>query len=239
MRLNRLVHRSILLLGIAFCQVDGVYGQDPAEPEKWDNQFFLGNKVAGVSGNWKYSGELQVRLKDNTQTLERWFLEGVVTYMPSKHWEIVPDYRLSIKSDHPEHRLGFGILRKDLFGPEENQKHQLVHQLKWQVDIGNNYFNNGLRYVLFYNYVLSEKLIPNAAAGTFYRWSDEFTGIQFFRLGGGLSYIIDVKHSLNFSYFVGITNIGEEWTYQGIPFIQLIININRNYKYVPAKYVNF
>jgi len=216
-----------------------LYAQETEEPDKWDNQLFLGNKVAAVKGAWKFSGELQVRLKDNTQSLDRWFLEGVATYMPSEHWEIVPDYRLSIKPENVEHRLGFGILRKDLFGAGDQKRNQLVHQLKWQADMGSGYFDNGLRYVLFYNYMLNEKLIPNAAAGTFYRWSEEFTGLQFFRLGGGLAYIIDVKHSLNFSYFLGITKAGTQWTYQGIPFVQLIININRDYKYVPAKYVNF
>jgi len=213
--------------------------QDGEEPLKWDNQLFLGNKVAAVKGNWKYSGELQVRLKENSQTLDRWFLEGVATYMPSRHWEIVPDYRFSIKPANIEHRPGLGILRKDLFGPEESQRHQLVHQLKWQADIGPEYVNHGIRYVFFYNYILNEQLIPNAAAGVFYRWSEGFTGLQFIRLGAGLAYVIDIKHSLNFSYFLGITDTGAGWTYQGIPFVQLIININRDYKYVPAKYINF
>jgi hypothetical protein len=216
-----------------------VFAQEEEYPRRWDNQLFLGNKVNAGFGKWKASGELQVRLNDNTQALDKWFLEGVVTYMPSEHWEIIPDYRFSIKSNSLEHRPGFGIVRKDLFGTNENKKHQLVHQLKWQVDIGTGYFNNGLRYVVFYNYILNQKLIPNVAAGLFYRWSEEFTGIQFYRLGGGLAYLIDVKHSLNFSYFLGMTNTGDAWTYQGIPFIQLVININKDYKYVPAKYLNF
>ena len=77
------------------------------------------------------------------------------------------------------------------------------------------------------------------AAGVFYRWQNDFTGIQFVRIGAGLAYIIDIKHVLNFSYFLGITNTGPRWTYQGIPFIQLVININKEYKYLPAKYINF
>lgn len=208
-------------------------------PDKWDNQLFLGNKVATAAGNWKFSGELQVRLKDDFQALDRWFLEGVATYFLSEHWEIVPDYRFSVKPDEVEHRPGFGILRKDLLGKEDNRKHQLVHQVKWQADIDKDTFDNGLRYVFFYNYLLNEKLIPNAAAGAFYRWSDDFTGIQFYRVGAGLSYILDVKHSLNFSYFVGFTNTGAEWTMQGIPLIQLIINLDTKYRYLPAKFINF
>lgn len=205
----------------------------------WDNQLFIGNKVSMLKGDWRYTGELQVRLEDNTQSLDRWFFEFVATYMPSENWEIVPDYRFSIKSEEVEHRPGFGILRKDIYGQGDGKKHQLVHQVKWQGDIGNGSFENGLRYVFFYNYILNKKLIPNVAAGIFYRWSEDFNGIQFFRFGGGLSYIMDVKHSLNFSYYLGITDSGETWTYQGIPFVQLIININKDFKYVPAKYINF
>ena len=207
--------------------------------DRWDNQLFLGNKVATAAGNWKFSGELQVRLKDDFQALDRWFLEGVATYFLSEHWEIVPDYRFSIKPDEVEHRPGFGILRKDLLGKEDDLKHQLVHQLKWQVDINSDAFDNGLRYVFFYNYLLNDRLIPNAAAGAFYRWSENFTGMQFYRVGAGLSYILDVKHSLNFYYFVGFTNTGTEWTLQVIPLIQLIINLNNNFRYVPSKFINF
>jgi hypothetical protein len=216
----------------------GLIAQDQS-PDKWDNQLFLGNKVATAVGNWKFSGELQVRLKDNAQSLDRWFLEGVATYFLSKHWEIVPDYRFSIKPDKVEHRPGFGIVRKDLLGKENNKIHQLVHQIKWQADIDKDSFDNGLRYVFFYNYILNQKLVPNAAAGLFYRWSEDFTGIQFYRVGLGLSYIIDVKHSLNFSYFVGFTDTGTEWTMQGIPLIQLIINLDTEYRYIPAKFINF
>lgn len=116
---------------------------------------------------------------------------------------------------------------------------QIVHQEQWQVDIDPNEAKHGLRYVAFINYVKSEILIQNFAAGLFYQWQDDFSGIQFFRFGAGLAWIMDVKHALNFSYFVGMTNTGENWIFQGIPFIQLVININKEYKYLPAKYYNF
>ena len=121
--------------------------------------------------------------------------------------------------------------------PKENI--QIDHQWMYQVDIEPSRAKLGLRYVAFFNWVPNEKLIPNAAVGIFQRWQNDFTGIQFVRLGAGLSYLIDVKHSLHFSYFLGFTNTGETWTTQGIPFFQLIININKNYRYLPAKYINF
>ena len=87
--------------------------------------------------------------------------------------------------------------------------------------------------------MINEKVIPNVAAGVFYRWSEIFTGLQFIRVGGGLSYLIDKKHSLNFTYFLGMTNDGEIWRYQGIPFIQLVINLGTDFQHLPAKFINF
>ena len=47
------------------------------------------------------------------------------------------------------------------------------------------------------------------------------------------------QHALNFIYFVGAANLGESWTYQGNLLIQLVINVTREYKHVPAKYISF
>jgi len=73
----------------------------------------------------------------------------------------------------------------------------------------------------------------------FYRWQDDFKGVQLNCLGAGLAYLINVQHSVNVTYFVGFTDSDETWTSQGSAFVQLIININKDYKYVPAKYINF
>lgn len=68
-----------------------------------------------------------MRLKDNAQSLDRWFFEFVATYMHSKYWEIVPDYRFSIKHENVEHPPAFGVYRKDLYGSENDPRHRLVH----------------------------------------------------------------------------------------------------------------
>ena len=201
----------------------------------WDNHLFIGNKVAGNIGNWRFSGELQIRLRDNTQQLDQWFLEGVATYMVNKHWEIVPDLRFSVKPTKTEWRPGMGVVFKHYV----KQKIQFAHQVKYQADFDPRGVKHGLRYVAFFNYLIHKKFVPNAAFGIFYRWQDDFTGIQFYRVGAGLAYIINVQHSVNFSYFVGFTDTGEMWESQGITSLQLIININKDYKYVPAKYFNF
>lgn len=209
-------------------------GQDSQEVRSWDNQLFMGNKIAGGIKDWRFSGELQVRLKDNTQSLDNYFMEGVATYLISKNWEIAPDMRMSIKQDEFEYRPGVSVVYKKTLS-----KWQLVNQVKWQIDIDSKgHSDNAMRYVFFLNYVPNEKIIPNFVAGGFYRWKDDFNGFQYFRFGPGLAYVIDVKHVLNFNYLVSAANSGEDWSWAGIAFIQLVININKEFKYLPAKYFN-
>lgn len=212
----------------AFSQVNG-------SSSNWDNQIYIGNKIAGGKGAWRYSGELQVRLEDNMQSLDNWYVEGVASYLYSEKIEIVPDFRYSIKPNEHEYRPGLGILYKLLV-----QKFQFVNQLKWQIDFdshGNS--DNGLRYAVFLNYLLKDKLMSTFAAGAFYRWQDNFQGFQFIKFGPGLAYVFDGKHILNFNYLLSATNNGDSWSWAGIPVIQLIINITADYKYIPAKYFNF
>ena len=33
--------------------------------DNWDNQLFIGNKASWGHDQWKFSGELQIRLKDD------------------------------------------------------------------------------------------------------------------------------------------------------------------------------
>jgi len=236
---NMKISKIAFVHGLALMTFFLLSGQNTEETDTWDNELYLGNKVSAGFGNWRTSGELQVRLADDMQALDQWFIEFIASYLQWKNWELAPDYRLTIKPDQIENRPGFSVIRKDIFGKEEGKKHQLVNQVKWQADIGSGFFNNGLRYAVFYNLVLNDKFVPNLGAGVFYRWSDNFTGVQFIRAGVGLSYFIDVKHSVGVSYYLGISDPGGNTSYQGIPVIQLIININKNFKYVPAKYIEF
>lgn len=77
--------------------------------------------------------------------------------------------------------------------------------------------------------------------GAFYRWSDDFTGLQFVRTGIGLSYVFDKMHSITFIDAIGFENRGLEtgWTYAHFPMVQLIIRVRKDYKYMPAKYINY
>jgi len=227
-------HLSVILF-LFFLFPALIFSQDT---DRWDNQIYMADKVAGGGDKFKYSGEIQIRLKDNMQQLDRWYLEGVASFLVSKHFEIVPDLRFNIKPEEKEIRPGLGVLYKHYV----KDQFQFVHQFKWQIDIDNrDHSDQAVRYVLFVNRKINEKMIVNYAIGALYRWrkEDNFSAIQFFRTGPGIDYKLSAKHYLNFSYFLSGTNNGEHWSWAGVPFIQLVININKDYKYVPAKYFNF
>ncbi len=201
----------------------------------WDNQLYLSNKVAGVVGNWRLSGEFQVRLKDNWRSLDRTFFEGVATYMPSKNIEIVPDFRITVKPDRVEYRPGLGVIYKFI-----KSDFQFVNQLKWQLDIyPDNFANNAVRYAVFLNQVVHEKIILNFVGGALYKWTDDYNGFSFVRFGPGIAFVINEQQTINFSYLLSATNNTQYWEWAGIPFIQLVININKHHKYLPAKYISF
>ena len=226
--------RLFLVFILLFIGLQGFSQTEKPDPN-WDNQMYIGNKVAMANGNWRYSGELQVRLENNMQSLDNWFIEGVATYLLSEKIEIVPDFRISIKPDEVEYRPGFGIVYKI-----NKQKFQYVNQFKWQIDIDTkNNFDNGLRYAIFMNRKITDKIISNFVFGAFYRWRNDFSGFEFVRFGPGLGYVIDAQHTINFNYLISAKNFSSYWGWAGIPVIQLVININKNYKYFPAKYLSF
>ena len=217
--MNPIFRNKILLLITILLIMVSVFSQTTEPTNNWDNQLYIGNKVAVNKNNWRYSGEIQVRLKNNTQSLDNYFIEGVSSYLLSKKWEIISDFRISVKPTEFEFRPGFGVVNKLILG-----NLQIVNQVKWQLDFdtkGN--VDNGFRYAVFFNYLIHEKYIPNFAAGFFYRWQDDFQGWRFIRFGPGMAYLINTKHTINFNYLMSMSNDGQNWSWAGIPVVQLII----------------
>ena len=127
----------------------------------WDHWIVMGNKLNFTNGsNWRHSHEIQWRANDNWNELDRVFYETVWSYTPNAKWEVVPDLRISKLGNEGgvEVRPGIGIVRK--FYTKSIGKNQVpgqwVHQIKWQADIQDE-FKQGLRYVLTYSRVFSEK----------------------------------------------------------------------------------
>ena len=115
---------------------------------------------------------------------------------------------------------------------------QLVHQVKYQFDQeSTGYFSHGMRYALFYNYAFTEKIVASAIAGGLFEFGKNFSGFKSLRTGLSVAYVFDHAHSINAGYFYGAINEGTYYTNIGIVSLQLIINIRKDYKYVPAKYI--
>lgn len=229
---NKLILLFLLSYGVS------VLAQRPDTIPAWDNQMFISNKLAWSKKNWRYTGEFQVRLDEDIRHLQAYLLEGVATYMPNAHWEIVPDFRFTVYPERVEVRPGLGAIYKQYW--TKKNKNQLAHQMKYQVDFeSTGIVKHGFRYIIFHNMAFNEKLALTSAFGGFYRWSNSFTGIQFARAMTGLAYSFDKQHIISLSYFAGMENYGDFQTYIGGPLIQLVIRFDDDYKYLPAKYISF
>ncbi|MFY0628183.1 MAG: DUF2490 domain-containing protein [Reichenbachiella sp.] len=237
----RLLAPLVIVFVILMCTISGqTYAQttEPSE-DKWDNIMYLTNKVGWGEDKWRHTLLFQSRYNNNFAGLEQWFVEYAATYLITEHFEIVPDLRFTRRPDRREIRPGMGIIYKNLF-----EKAQLVHQLKWQYDFKGNgaVDSHALRYAIFYNQVLSEKIIGSFIAGGLYEWGEAFTGIWGVRAGPSVSYVFNKQHLLNVGYLYGLVNTKEEptrWTNAGILTLSLSINIRKDFTYLPAKYINF
>jgi len=197
--------------------------EEENDTSNWDNQLYLSSKVTMSFPKWKFSGEIQARLEDNMQDLETLYTEGVAFFPISRNIEFVSDFRISKKPDEIVLRPGLGILYK----PYIND-FQFVNQIKWQNDFhtSDGHHENALRYVLVINKQLTQRMIGSFLAGALYRWSDDFQGTELIRIGPGVTYIFNRKYSLFVNYYLSIENNHKDWEWAGIPFIQLIINLN-------------
>jgi hypothetical protein len=219
---------SLFIASYVFSQADKL---------NWDNQIYLGNKVAFGQNRWKYSAEIQTRLRNNFRSLDNWYVEFAANHLVSESFEFVPDFRFTVKPARLEVRPGIGILYKKILG-----RVQLVNQIKWQTDFPDKGdITHAFREVVFLNYVPNGKVVISVLGGFIYKMTPQVDYFQYIRIGPGVSYRFDNKHTLNLSYFVGIENKADNnnvlWA--GIPVIQLLINISKEYAYTPAYYFEF
>lgn len=151
--------------------------------------------------------------------------------------EIVPDFRIAIKPNRVEYRPGFGVVLKHGQG-----KNQFVHQIKGQIDFESTGGNTQLiRYFPSYNRILGEHWLLSTFAGAYYKLTEEENDFSAFVVGLGAAYVINKQHALNFTYlYAQQQNMAEDiWFPAGGVILRLIININKDYEYVPARYINF
>lgn len=212
---------------------NALFSQNQEEIDYWDHWLVLSNRVQVDGGEkWRHSHDLQFRANNDLGSLDRIFYEGAFFYSPNKKWDIVPDFRISRKPTEMEYRPGFGLSKKMFWGGDSLlKKHSLVHQIKYQTDITTEEAKHGLRYILFYNYFASKKVLLGAFGGGFYRWSAEFTGMQFYRAGLNISFLFNEYNTLSILEAIGFENQGDYWSYAHFPMLQLVVRIKKNYKY--------
>jgi hypothetical protein len=89
-----------------------VLAQEPGEPTERDRLLATSAKVNYALDKWRYSGEFQVRLDENMRALNLWYVEGGVTNLRYRYFELVPDLRFSVRPDRFETRPGLGAILK-------------------------------------------------------------------------------------------------------------------------------
>jgi len=225
--------RSVIFISVLFIFSTVLSAQNV------EGQLFSGIRVSQSHKYWRFSGEYQIRLNNNLRSLDNHFLEFTAPYMPTKNWEIVPDFRATMYPDKFEFRPGIGVLYKSSWGEKIYIK-QLVNQLKWQTDIeSTGIIKHGLRYALFYSQVLSKKLMFSSGIGVLYRWSDNFNGIQFIRMIAGFVYIFDSKFSLTLTPYLGLEDPLQSLYYTPGFILVANIRLKGDSKYLAARYVTF
>jgi hypothetical protein len=228
--------KRVLFFTLLAFLIQSQFGQ-AQETDSWDNILYVGNKVGwGENEKYRHTAEFQSRYNNDFGSLEQWHIEYVFSYLYSKNIEVVPDFRFTRKPNRTEFRPGLGGIYKHLY-----EKAQLVHQVKWQWDKeSSGYSSHGLRYAAFYNYVFTEKIVGTVAAGGLFEFGKDFSGFLGLRTGVAAAYVINKAHSINAGYFYGAINDGTgNYSNVGIFSFQLIININKEFKYLPAKYISF
>ena len=224
-----------LFLALLLFQSSAIVFAQTDTTDNWDNELWTGLRFAWGEGNIKYTGEYQTRFIQNYNQLDRWYLEGAVHFLASKHIEIIPDFRFNVKPNNNEYRFGLGVVYK-----ANIKKVQFVNQLKGQMDKTFDVKATwALREVIYLNYMLNDIWIPYVGGGVFFRKSETFSGVQVIRAGVGTYYNFNPLHSLSINYFIGRRDLGSRITYSGIFLLQLTLKFSNDYVYVPARYINF
>lgn len=241
MYINKLLFSVLFTLNIIFSYSHQTIAQTTEEPDtSWDNWLIMGNKVVfGGTDQFKHSHEVQWRADNNLTSLNTLLYEAVFTYSPNSQWEIVPDFRYSLKPTKREIRLGFGVVRKDYIGEGITQ---IAQQLKWQGDFKTEGdYTMALRYVPSISHIINDEYIVGGLLAAVYQWGPSFSAsIAFIRAGPTFAMIFDNVHTLSIVPAFGAENFGEYgWAYSFTPIVQLIIRVNKDYKYLPARYINF
>ncbi|WP_152286688.1 DUF2490 domain-containing protein [Flavicella marina] len=215
-----------------------ISAQDSAEESgNWDNVMYVGNKVTWGKKKWMNSVEWQVRLNNDFKSLLQWQLEYVGSYLMSEHVEIVPDFRYTVKQNRYEFRPGLGVVLK-----HRTSRGQFTHQIKGQIDFkSSGPTTQVVRYFPSYNHLINKHWIGSLLLGSYYKFTPEKNGLEVLMAGVNAAYIVNKQHTVNLGYLYAtqLNFVTNQRSNFGIIVARLIINIKKDYDYLPAKYFNF
>lgn len=228
---------SLFLVFFLFISLSTKAQEYVEESSNWDNIMHVGTKVTWGKNKWMNSTEWQVRLNNDFRSLTQWQLEYVGTYLISEHVEIVPDFRYTIKPDRYEYRPGLGVVLK-----HRTKRGQFAHQIKGQIDYKTvGPVTQVVRYFPSYNHLINKNWLGSLLLGGYYKFTPDRNAVEILMAGVSIAYIVNKQHTVNLSYlYANQLNFetDQRSNFGGI-VARLIINIETDYDYLPAKYLNF
>lgn len=171
----------ILLLSFASARTARAEGPDW---QLWSGLLF---RSARPQERWDFSGEYQVRLKDDLRNLKSHFVEGFAFYKAKPYLDFNLGYRYTIRSDRSESRLSAGLFARQAIAWRVGVTHQVQYQRDYNAEFSDLLINsNSVRYVFLVVRPVSSRVVPFVMVGGFYTWNTEFTGIEKLRFAAGV-----------------------------------------------------
>jgi len=210
-----------LILLIFVSSVESIQAEEP-DWQLWSGVFF---KNVRPDSAWDFSGEYQVRLRDDMRELKSHFFDFNAFYKATSSFDVNGGYRFTRRPDRNENRWMAGFFWRPRLGeakPDLDDKSiRITNQVQYQRD-DNSEFNevlvasNSVRFVFLVSKPVTRKLSPFAVAAVMYTWNEEYVGLEKIRFAFGLRiisgnndrikihYVFEKKNSVEPAQFASI-----------------------------------
>lgn len=178
---------------LAWCADPAASQSTSADSQLWSAAFYRLQRADALD----FSLEYQVRLNEDLRALKSHFLELQTFASPHRAVELFGTYRLTLRPDHTEHRLMFGLFWRSEFGEghssvEGEPSFRIIHQIACERDFNVKFTDdlidsNSLRWVTTASKPVNGRLTPFVLAGVLPTWNEEYDfDIDKLRLGAGV-----------------------------------------------------
>lgn len=179
----RFAHLLLLILLFSLACSRAVRAEGP-DWQIWSGLLF---RSARPQERWDFSGEYQVRLKDDLRNLKSHFVEGFAFYKAKPSLDFNIGYRYTIRPDRSESRLSAGFFARQAIGWRLGVTHQVMYQRDYNAEFSDVLINsNTVRYVFLVVRPVNPRVAAFVMAGGMYTWNSEFTGIEKLRFAAGV-----------------------------------------------------